>query len=156
MKFIAALTVEEQETLAEAYRNHPSFRVRQRAHAILLNNRRYVVTRLCELFETQHETVSSWLDDWESKGLIGLYDCPRSGRPSRYTEEERARFLAAVDENPHQPKTAAALLQEETGKNASYDTFKRVLKKAATSGNVVGSRQRVSGMKPPSCVTKNT
>ncbi len=126
--------------MTEAYRNHPSFRVRQRAHAILLNNRKYVVARLSELFEAQHETVSSWLDKWENEGLMGIYDCRRSGRPARFTAEEQVKFLNYIDENPHQPKAAAARLQDETGKEASLDTFKRILKKAPMFGNVVGNQ----------------
>jgi len=129
MKFIAQLTPEEEITLTEAYRNHPVFRVRQRAQALLLNHRRYSIARLCELFETQHETVSGWLGNWESEGIVGLYDDPRSGRPARFTAEEHAAFLGYIDDNPHQPKAAAARLQEETGKEASLDTFKRLLKK---------------------------
>lgn len=99
-----------------------------------------MAARLSELFESQHETVSSWLGKWETEGLIGLYDCPRSGRPTRFTSREQAAFLDYIAENPHQPKAAAARLQEETGKEASLDTFKRILKKAPTSGNVVGNQ----------------
>lgn len=98
-----------------------------------------MIARLSELFEAQHETVSSWLDKWETEGLIGLYDCPRSGRPARFTVEEQAAFLGYIDENPHQPKAAAARLLAETGKKASLDTYKQVLKKVPTSGSVVGN-----------------
>jgi len=101
-----------------------------------LNNRGYIVARLSELFESQHETISSWLDKWETEGLTGIFDSPRSGRPERLTAAERAAFLGYIDENPHQPKAAAARLLAETGKEASLDTFKRVLKKAPTPGNV--------------------
>ena len=62
-----------------------------------------MVAALCELFETHHETASSWLDNWETEGPIGLYDCPRSGRPARFTVEEQAAFLGYIDETPHQP-----------------------------------------------------
>ena len=115
-----------------------------------------MAARLSELFESQHETVSSWLSKWETEGLIGLYDCPRSGRPTRFTTEEQTAFLGYIDENPHQPKAAVARLQEETGKEASPDTFKRVLKKAPTSGNVVGSQSRGSAMKKTSSAIRNT
>ena len=98
-----------------------------------------MIARLGELFEAQHETVSSWLDKWETEGLIGLYDCPRSGRPARFTAGEQAAFLGYIDENPHQPKAAAARLLAETGKEASLDSYKRVLKKVPTSGSVVGN-----------------
>ena len=86
--------------------------------------------------EVQHETVSSWLGAWKTDGLIGIYDCPRSGRPVRFTVDEQAAFLGYIDENPHQPKAAAARLLVETGKEASLDTFKRILKKVPTLGNV--------------------
>lgn len=141
LKFITRLTLEEEVTLTEAYRNHPSFRVRQRAHAILLNNRRYGVAQLCGLFETQHETVSSWLDKWEAEGVIGIYDGARSGRPARFSEAEQAVFLSYIDENPHQPKAAAARLMEETGKGACPDTFRRVLKKSLRLETLPTSRE---------------
>jgi transposase len=140
LKFIAKLTLEEEVTLTEAYHNHPLFRVRQRAHAILLNNRRYVVAGLSELFEAQHEAVSSWLDKWEKEGLMGIYDDTRSGRPSLLTGTEQAIFLGYIDENPHQPKAAAARLLKDTGKVACLEAFKRVLKKAHTHGSVAGNR----------------
>lgn len=57
----------------------------------------------------------------------------------RFTVEEQAVFLGYIDENPHQPKAAAARLLEETGKEASLDTFKRILKKVPMLGNVVGN-----------------
>ncbi|MGZ8226381.1 MAG: helix-turn-helix domain-containing protein [Methylococcaceae bacterium] len=81
-----------------------------------MNNHRFVIARLCELFEIQHETVSSWLTRWKTDGLMRFYDDPRSGRPSRFTAEEQAAFLGYIDKNPHQPKAAAARLQEEIGK----------------------------------------
>lgn len=128
MKFIKPLTEEEHQTLAEAYRNHPTHRVRERAKALLLSNRRYPVARLCEIFETEHETASGWLDAWENEGIVGLFDRPRSGRPRRLNTEEQEKFLAEVEKNPHQIKAAAANLLEETGKVLSLDSFRYLLR----------------------------
>jgi len=77
MKQIAPLTEVEQMTLTEAYHHHPTFRVRQRAHALLLNQRGYSMARIRELFEVQHETVSRWVHRWEAEGLVGLFDQER-------------------------------------------------------------------------------
>lgn len=129
MKFVAPLSDEEQTTLNEAYRHHPAPRVRQRAQAILLNAQGYTMTQLKGLFAVRLETVSSWMTNWETKGVVGLFDPPRSGRTPSFTPEEVERFIRYIDENPHQPKAAAARLQEETGKKASADTFRRLLKK---------------------------
>ena len=87
--------------------------------------------------------------------MIGLYDCPRSGRPTRFTEDEKATFLSYIDENPHQAKAAAARLLEETGKEASFDTFKRVLKKKPTFGNAADNQSRENAMRQTSKETRN-
>lgn len=128
MKSITALTPEEKITLDEAYRNHPCHRVRQRAQCLLLSNRGYLAARLCEWFDVRHETVSAWFEAWETQGLVGLFDKPRSGRPPVFLPAEQEQFIRYVDANPHQAKEAAARLQAETGKKASYHAFKRILK----------------------------
>ena len=149
MKFITPLTENEQTTLEEAYRNHPSFRSRQRAHALLLNNRRYTIAQMCKLFETRHETISAWVDQWELKGIMGVSDAPRSGRPATYTDEEQSRFLHHLDKNPHQIKAAAAKIEEETGKDAAIDTYKRILKKTVISGNAADIHSKPKEMRKP-------
>lgn len=129
MKQISPLTTTEELTLTEAYRNHPVFRVRQRAHALLLNRRGYSMTRLRELFEVQHETVSRWLKRWESEGITGLMDESRSGCPLKLEAEEVELLMKAIKKNPHQLKMAQDQLQAEMGKIVSRDTLKRTLKK---------------------------
>ena len=129
MKFIARLTNEERQTLEEAYRNHPKFSVRQRVQGILWNAQGYTITQVYRLLNVRRETMSVWFDRWESHGVMGLFDDPRSGRPLMFDNKEQAQFIAYVDENPHQAKQAAARIQEQTGKQASFSTFRRMLKK---------------------------
>ena len=111
MKQIAPLTDAEELTLTEAYHNHPIFRVRQRAHALLLNRRGYSMARLRELFEVQHETVSRWLQRWESEGLTGLMDGTRSGCPQKLDDKDVELVMKAIKKNPHQLKMAQEQLQ---------------------------------------------
>jgi transposase len=136
MKFIKPLTEIEKLTLNEAHRNHPQFRVRHRAQALLLNARGYSIVKLKSVFEVSRDTVSSWLDRWENDGIVGLFDEARSGRPRIFTPEEQDKFKTYIDENPHQLKEAATRLSEEVGKSASPDTYKRILKNLTTPGNV--------------------
>jgi len=63
MKFIEKLTESEHLALEEAYKNPPSFRCRQRAHALRLNNRGYTAAKLCPFFDNQQETICHWLDN---------------------------------------------------------------------------------------------
>ncbi|MEQ1619900.1 MAG: helix-turn-helix domain-containing protein [Methylococcales bacterium] len=131
MKFITKLTSEEKETLLEAYLNHPLARVRQRAHAVLLNDRKYLISEIHKLFEVRHQTVSAWLKAWEAYGFMGLYDNPRSGRPTILTEDDKHNLLSYWEENSQKTKLAVARLQAETGKEASMHTFRRILRKMA-------------------------
>ena len=129
MKQIPPLTDAEELTLTEAYKNHPVFRVRQRAHALLLNRRGYSMARLRELFEVQHETVSRWLHRWESEGITGLMDEARSGCPPKLEAGDVNILMKAIKQNPHQLTMARDQLQAQTGKKVSRDTLKRILKK---------------------------
>ena len=109
--------------------HHPSSRVRQRAHAIQLSHKSYTLSQLADVFDVGRNTVSQWIDDWETHGLVGLYDRVKSGRPAILSADEVERFREYIDKNPHQPKSAVARLEAETGKVASYDIYKRSLKK---------------------------
>jgi transposase len=44
--------------------------------------------------------VSKWRRRFSQKGLEGLFDATRRGRPARYSEETRSRILAVLDEDP--------------------------------------------------------
>lgn len=103
--------------------------MRQRAHALQLSHKSYSLSQLAEVFEVNRNTISQWIDDWETFGLIGLYDKAKSGRPTIFSATEVEQFRQYIDENPHQPKSAMARLEAETGKVASDDTYKRNLKK---------------------------
>jgi len=116
MKFIEKLTESEHLALEEAYKNPPSFRCRQRAHALLLNNRGYTAAKFCQFFDNQQETICHWLDNWTEKGILGLSDAARRGRPPIFTKTEQAHFLSYIDKNPHQIKKAAAKIE----KNRQY------------------------------------
>lgn len=140
LKFIKPLSEVEKQTLEEVRRNHPQFRVRNRAQALLLNARAYPITQLQDLFEVGRDTISAWLNGWESKGIVGIFDEARSGRPSIFTPDEKSKFKVLVDENPHQLSESAARLQDETGKQASLFTYKRFLKKQAMFGNAADTR----------------
>jgi len=140
LKHIKYLSDEEKATLEEMRRHHPAYRVRNRAHALLLSAKGYGIIQLGDIFEVRRNTISAWLCGWETQGIAGILDERRAGRPCIFLQDEQSRFKDYLAENPHQMKEAATRLQEETGKQASLFTYKRVLKKLAMSGSAVGTR----------------
>lgn len=81
MKFVAPLTEAERLTLLEARDQGSTAALRRRAQAVELSSRGYRRTTIAGLLDFHCETVSGWLDLWDTQGLGGLYDLPRGGRP---------------------------------------------------------------------------
>ena len=129
MKTITALTPDEEMTLREAIKNCDTARVRQRSQDVLWSSMDYSRTEFGKLLFVIPDVVSSWLSRWTTIGLAGLYDEPRSGRPPIYSEPEIQKLRELVDLAPQELKKAQAELAAITGKHASRDTLKRVLKK---------------------------
>ncbi|MDP3010731.1 MAG: helix-turn-helix domain-containing protein, partial [Methylococcales bacterium] len=88
LKFVKTISEEIKEQLNQMYASHLNFRVRQRAHAILLSSKGYAIAKLQDIFEVDRDTISIWLDRFERQGIVGLEDMPRSGRTPIYTDEE--------------------------------------------------------------------
>ena len=83
MKFVSKLSGRDKINLYELMRTSKSFKVRQRAHAVLLSSKKHKIDLLSEIFEVDRDTISEWLTRWEKKGIQGLADAPRSGRPRK-------------------------------------------------------------------------
>ena len=81
MLHVKNITEQEIQTLEEMKKNHPSHMSRIRAHAVLLSNSGFEVQELSKIFGSCRQTTATWLRTWDKKGICGLFDKPRSGRP---------------------------------------------------------------------------
>ena len=102
MKFVAPLTDAERLTLLEARDQGPTAALRRRAQAVELSSRGYRRTAIADLLHVHGETVSGWLDRWDTQGVRGLYDHPRGGRPPRFTPAEAEQVRIEVEQSPRQ------------------------------------------------------
>lgn len=129
MKYAATLSTPELVTLEQLYQNGSSHRLRQRAHIILMSNNKLSLDNISLVTSLDRDTISSVINNWESIGLIGLYDYPRSGRPAIFSEEDEKKIILKIEDDPRNLKKATSEINNEMGKNASTRTVKRVLKK---------------------------
>jgi transposase len=129
LRFVRAVSEEEKVALQEMYASHASFRTRQRAHAILLSSKEYTIPQLQEVFGVDRDTISNWINRFETKGVVGLEEGQRSGRPTIYTDEEINQFKVLIDNEPSQIKKAKADFEQITDKSSCIETLKRALKK---------------------------
>ena len=148
MKFVAPLIEAERLTLLEARDQGPTAALRRRAQAVELSSRGYRLTAIAALLEVHRETVSGWLDFWETQGLRGLYDLPRAGRPPVFTSQEAEQVRAEIEQSPRQLRQVQARLQERLGKTASRQTLRRAVKKSMVgAGSVAGGRLSIGATK---------
>ena len=139
MKYVSPLPPEHQAMLREMMARHPNIRCRRRAHSVLLSSRGYSIPQIADIFEVERRAVSACIDHWEAKGVMGIYDQPRPGRPTLLTPAEAALFPGLVAQEPRQLKQAIAKLNEKTGKPASYSTCVRILKNSSGFGSAAGA-----------------
>ena len=130
MKFVAILTETEKKGLEDLFKHHPSFRVRQRAHSVLLSNRGFSIARIVEIYQVDRDTISRWFARWREDGMDGLTDRFRSGRPPKLSAEEAGIVLQSLQEDPRSIKKAAERVFQETKKAVSKWTLRRIAQKA--------------------------
>ncbi|WP_257295681.1 helix-turn-helix domain-containing protein [Endozoicomonas sp. YOMI1] len=89
MKFVSAITDKAIiTTLQHAWRLGSTPYLRERAHAILLSHRGYSLEQIADVFGTQYQTISSWIDHWEDYGIRGLYKSHGGGVTAREIHED--------------------------------------------------------------------
>ena len=129
MQFVAPLSDPEIQTLTDMHRLHPSRRARMRAHSILLSHQGGSLSRIADIYQVSRYAVSAWRERWHTAGLVGLYAHPRSGRPPRLTREEQHKVDQYLQEHPKDLKQVVHRLAQDTNKQVSTTTIKRLIKK---------------------------
>jgi transposase len=129
-KFVRFLSEVDRQFLERTWREHPTYTVRCRAHAILLSNQGSPITELQRIFGISRPTASAWIDRWQEQGHDGLYDAPRPGGPPTLTEWEQQEVLKPLFKKfPRQPKRIIQVLKQKTGKLISRSTLRRLARK---------------------------
>jgi transposase len=82
-RYVRSLSQVEKKALRELYRQTQNADVRTRCQMILLSSQEYAVSEIADLTLFTEDSVLYWLDRYESQGLQGLEDRPRSGRPPK-------------------------------------------------------------------------
>ena len=129
-KFVTPLNNIQIQSLENLHKNHPSARVRMRAHSILLNSKSFNVNEIAAIYNVNRDSVSSWINSWEESGVEGLFEKPRSGAPSKLTESEIEIVKDIIINNSQSPKIILAKISKEIDKTISMSTLKRIIKKS--------------------------
>ena len=133
MLFVKPLSSEETNTLEEMHKNHQNSAPRARAHAILLNAGGFMLPIIAGILGVCRQTVSTWLHAWEDKGIRGLIDLPRSGRPHILSNELEVKAIEYVEQSPRSLKKVISELSDKFEVKINLSTLKRICKRAGLS-----------------------
>jgi transposase len=79
----------ERWTLREIGIFHPHPRAQMRAKAILRSNQGLTLQQTADEFMVHLNSVEQWRRRWDKLGLAGLYEGRHTGRPRKWTSEQR-------------------------------------------------------------------
>jgi transposase len=74
-----------------------SMRYAHRLHAVWLRERGMADPEIAKRFGITERTLDRWARDYRLRGLAGLREKPRPGRPRRLTAAQRAEVSAAIN-----------------------------------------------------------
>ena len=98
---VRALTEEEANELDRlAHSRTAPHRVVQRAHIIWASAQGLRVPAIAQRVGLSALRVRTWIRRFNGRGLAGLADRPRSGRPRRHDESARGRVIALARTKP--------------------------------------------------------
>jgi transposase len=100
MKYVTPLNEAEIQTLHDLHRYHPSRRTRMRAHSLLLSHQGFAIPRIAQMDQVDRRSVSSWIDRWQTQGLVGLYDQPGAGRRPTLSADEQHKVQQYLQQYP--------------------------------------------------------
>jgi transposase len=128
MRFIKDLTKDTTKLLNRIYKHSRHYQVRQRAHCILLSYQGKTIPELIEIFQVSRNTIYNWMNNWESKRLIGLYNCKGQGRKPTFNQAQKLQIKEWVKASPKNLNQVLAKIKSSWGINTSKETLKGVLK----------------------------
>jgi len=129
MLFVSHLANAETISLQEMVRNHPLSWTRIRANAVILSAKGIPLQDIADIFGVRRQTISVWLKSWEKKGLCGLIDKPRQGRPKKLLTFQEKEVIEIVKKTPRSLNQALTEIEKRWGIKMSKSTLKKLCKK---------------------------
>lgn len=127
MRFIRGLSKETIKMLERIYKQSQYHQVRQRAQCIKLSYQGYTIKDLMRIFNLSRLTITNWLDDWDTFGLVGLYDKKGRGRKPKLNDEQKEQVKQWTKQSPKNLDIVMKNIRESWEIEVSKETIKRIL-----------------------------
>ena len=158
---IPPLSEPQRVELEELFHKTQVPRLRSRAQAVLLSaERQLTAPAIAAIVRESDDSVARWLKRYLARGVAGLYDAPRSGRPAKVNADYRAVVVKAVRQRPRSLDLPFSLwtlkrlidyMVTQTGVRVSLESMRQGLKK---EGIVLSQPQHTISSPDPEYLVK--
>lgn len=123
------VTETERELLQNLIKKGSDWRERERAETILLLAEGHMTIEVAEKQGVLAETIRERRRKWLKKGFASLPDQPRSGAPSKLSDEHRVRLREWIDAEPLTSRALVNRLKTDCGVGICAGTLRNELKR---------------------------
>ena len=140
---IVILTDEQRQVLEKGYKNGKSHAFRKRCHIILLKSEKRSSEEVSTILKVSEPSVNTWLDRYETEGIMGLFTKKGRGRkPILNIETDEGVVRDAIKIERQRLTETQAIIAKKLNKEFSTKTLKVFLK--SLSADIAERRPTVS------------
>src|SRR5258706_5993863 len=116
-------------------------RLARRGHIIALAAQGLTAPQIAHQLQISEKAVRQWLKRFETAGVAGLEDAPRSGRPPTYRPDETNRVIAKARSLPPKPQHPQQEAQDAQEPVTCHWTLDRLQAELAKEGIAIKRSQ---------------
>jgi len=98
--FVRSLSRAERKAIQKLRKHSPNLAVYRRAQAVYFSAKRLKVQQIAEIVGRSRLSVTRWLHEFETHGLLALWPGKSTGRPPKADADFQAALVAAIEQNP--------------------------------------------------------
>lgn len=127
------------------------YRVRDRAHMVLMSADGWNAPALAKAFSCHEHTVRTAIKRWNESGLFGLWDKEGRGSKAKWQPEDLDYLIDRLnqEERTYNSSQLAVKLWEERQVKLSADRIRRLLKKRTIGGSAPATAIETDRTQPP-------
>ena len=134
---IILLTEQTRQILEKGYQTGKSHAFRKRCHIVLLKSEKRSSEKVSKILKISEPSVNTWLDRYESFGILGLQTKKGRGRkPILNVDTDTEVVKEAIKVERQRLTQAQNSISEQLNKEFSVKTLKRFLKSLSADINV--------------------
>ena len=138
---IVILTDEQRQVLEKGYQNGKSHAFRKRCHIVLLKSEKRSSEEVSKFLKMSEPSVNTWLDRYETEGIMGLFTKKGRGRkPILNVETDEIVVREAIKVERQRLTETQVIIAQKLNKEFSTKTLKLFLK--SLSADIVVSENQ--------------